>query len=194
MTDTRQRPGAVELALSAEQVADFCAWLQTQSGVTGDFIHAALAERYGVTVGRNAAYTFKDKVFAEHLERLNKRRQLAQFLTAHSAPEDGAKIADAAASELSQGVFDFLVSNDAPIDLNSPQGQEQANTLALIISRLRRGDHTLRALEAKLEEIAAREKKALQAVNELTSASNGGASLESRNALRTELGLAPLAA
>lgn len=161
MPDENHRPGAIELSLTPEQVQDFCAALMQEKGITGLRIQALVKERFGVDVGKAAAYTFKGRVFENYRAKLAKRSEVSAFIAAHAAPEDGARIADAASSELAQVFFDFMMTSGAELDLTDEDGREAANTLSLALSRLRRGDHTQRQLEAKLVELEAKNKTAL---------------------------------
>lgn len=167
MPDERDRPGAIELALTPEQVQDFCTRLMGEKGLTGLRIQELVKEFYGVDVGKAAAYTFKDKVFENYRAKLAKRREVSEFVAKHAAPEDASRIADAASGELSQVIFDFMMTSGGELDLTDAEGLETANSLSLALSRLRRGDHTQRLLEAKLKELEEKQAAASQELQKL---------------------------
>ncbi len=155
---SNERPGLIELSLSPEEVEDLCRELMTTKGEPLARKIMRICEEKGITIKKGAAYTFLEKRFANYRERLSKRSELASYIAQHSAPEDSARIADAAGGELAELLFDFMMEDKESIDLATENGRKAANNLGLTISRLRAGDHRLRLLTAKLEEAQAKVK------------------------------------
>jgi len=184
--------------LSAEELEEFCALLAKEPRLTGKRLMELAAER-GVRVGHDSANTFLNQEFKPYLEKLSRRRRLVQFLDQNTDGKEASRIADAAAGELSQATFEFLSVLDLDIDMQSEEGMERAKDLSLIISRIRRGDHTQRALEEKIKDMEAdraereREREAMKdALNK--EATRKGVSQEAQNELRKTLGMDPLPA
>jgi hypothetical protein len=150
-------------ALSAAELEDLCERLAREKNLTGKRIQEIAAE-LGVEIGHSSAAEFKNKEFEPYLERLRKRRQMAEFIAEKSAPEDVTTIADAAAGELSQLVFEMLMASDDKIDLTTPDGRKAANNLSLIIARIRQGDHRLRKLESDLAVLQAEKDAAAKVI------------------------------
>ena len=192
-TSSTQRPGALELALSSEQKLEFCDWLLQQTGVTGTFIQQAAQERYGVKVGLGAAYTFKDKLFDQHLEKLRKRKERAALLKDSTGNEDTLLIADNAAGNLAQLLFDFTLDGLDGLDPNDKNDRATIKAIGQEISRVRRDDAARRAeirdLQDKLAAAEAEQKRQQAAVDKATLKDSTGMTVAARNALRLELGL-----
>lgn len=188
------RPGKIEQELTAEQLADFCARLSREKAVTGTRIAELAGEWFGISVSKNAGYTFKAKTLDEYTARLRNRGLLAKHLRDHSDPDAAATLADVASGELTQSLFEFVTSDELSIDFTTPEGLAAADLISKIISRARTGDHRLRLLEAKLTELTEQREADKAAVDAATreTLKTKGASLEARNALRMELGLEAL--
>ena len=67
-----------------------------------------IAAEFGVTVGRSAVFEFRKKEFEPWLAKIERQKNLARFLADHADPTANGTIADAAAANLSQEVFEFL--------------------------------------------------------------------------------------
>lgn len=176
-------------SLSAEELEAFCAMLAGQRELTGKRLMELAAER-GISIGHDSANTFLRKEFEPYLEKLTRRSRLTQFLEQNSSGNEASRIADAAAGELSQATFELLSVIDLDLDMQSKDGMEKAKDLSLIISRIRRGDHAQRMLEAKLSEMERQQaemKKTLEG-----DAVRKGVSVDAQNQLRLTLGMEAL--
>lgn len=146
-------------AISAEELQGFLDELARTPGVDGPMIQDMAQERFGVEMGHNSANDFRKNVFGKYLERLAKRKQLAATIQQARDPGAGTTLADAAAEELSQMVFDFLTDEDGGLDLANGGDIKKANQIALIIARIRKGDRDMiDQLRDQLKEAEAREK------------------------------------
>lgn len=151
--------------LSAAELDEFLADLRKEKRLTGARL-MELAQKRGISIGHSSAAEFLNKEFKPYLEKLQKRSRLAQMIAENTAGDDHSKIADAAAGELAQGVFELLTVTDIDVDLlTSKDGLKQADTLSKIISRIRSGDHRLRALEKELQETREKQEQAEQALS-----------------------------
>lgn len=176
-------------ALSAEELDKFLGELRAEPNLTGSKLQELAAAR-GITIGHNSANEFLRKEFEPYLERISRQSRLAQFLEEHSRPENASRIADAAAGELSQALFEFITVADLDVNLHTKDGMKQADGLTRMVARLRQGDHRLRALEAQLAEFEAQRDAAMKALE--GGDVKKGASVEAQNTLRRALGMEPL--
>lgn len=190
--EPNNRRGLIELTLSPEDQDALCAELMKTPGAAIAQRIIAEMEKRGVVIKKAAAQTFVEKRFANYRDRLQKRSELAQFISANSALGDNTLIADAAGGELAQLLFEFMAEEKDSIDLSTEEGRKAANNLGLVISRLRAGDHRLRLVEDKLAKSEAEKVAALAAVDQLSKPAAKGMTIEARNKLRAELGLKPL--
>lgn len=148
-----------------------------------------LAAKRGIDISISAAKSFKNKTYADFVERLEGAREFAQGIAAIGSAEIGATLADAGAAIVSQKLLQMLMENkilDVPMDFND---------LSLCISRIRTGDVQVKTLEAKLEDYKRlweeRDLKKQELLDKLKKARNpeGGISEESLEMIEAELSL-----
>lgn len=175
--------------LSDEELEKFLAELRAEKNLTGRRLRELARER-GIQIGHNSANEFLRKEFEPYLERIQRQSRLATFIEEHSRSGDASKIADAAAGELSQSIFEFVTVADLDVNLHTKDGLKQADALSRMIARLRIGDHRLRLLESRLKEVEAQRAEVERIVD--GEAVKKGASLDAQNKIRAALGMAPL--
>lgn len=182
-------------SLSAEELEAFCERLKGERDLTGARIQELAAEM-GVTIGHNSANEFKNKEFEPWLAKLKRQKNLAQFISDNADPNAAATIADAAASTLSQNVFEFLQEGDVDVNLFDDEGIDKAKTLSLIIQRLRSGDHRLKLLQMKLQEKEEERAKRDQELKDIVDKAkrSGGMSDNTQKEMESWLGWKPEAA
>lgn len=148
--------------LTPEELAEFCnALLGVPHEQMAARIQAMAAER-GISIGKSAAYEFRNKEALPWIKRIQERKAKAAMLAEISADGDasGQTLADAAAAELSQRTFDFLSDVDNEIDLGSKEGQKLFATLTKGVAALRSGDREMiKQLQERLEAAEKREKE-----------------------------------
>lgn len=174
--------------LTPEQLAEFCDRLYKEKPDWKTIV--AIAGEYGVTVGRSAAFEFRNKEFEPWLAKLERQKNLAKFLADHADGTAAGTIADAAAAHLSQEVFEFLQESDVDINMYDEDGLEKANVLSKVIQRLRSGDHRMKALQMKIAEFEDT-RKALTKALERGRQSGGGLSAEALQEIEQHLGWKP---
>jgi hypothetical protein len=138
-------PTKIETSMTEEELAEFFRRAAQLKRRTGPALQV-LAGEFGVTISHNSANTFRKGAFADYLEELKAKRELAENVAA--VAKNGLSTSDAAASILSQKLFDRL--------LNAPSlSDDESDQLSLSLSRLRAGDQRARYLEAKVAEMEA---------------------------------------
>lgn len=175
--------------LSAVELEAFLVVLREEKLLTGKRLRE-LAKEKGISIGHNSANEFLRKEFEPYLERIQRQSRLAQFLEENSRSGDANKIADAAAGELSQSLFEFITVADLDVNLHTKDGMKQADVLSKMLQRLRSGDHRLRLLEARLTEFETQRAAAIKAVD--NPEFKKGTSRDAQNKLREALGMATL--
>lgn len=188
MAETRTK---IAQELTPAELADFCAAL---AGVPHGEMAAriqAMAEERGISIGRTAAYEFKNKEALPFLKRLELRKEKARLLNKHAADDtSGQTLADYAAGELSQLAFDFVTEADGFLDLTSKEGLKQFNVLTLGVQRLRTGDRKMiEQLQEQLKAMKAAQEAKDKAV--LTTITEAGASPELVGAIREAMNFRP---
>jgi hypothetical protein len=124
-------------SMSAEQLVEFIAKCAKTPKLTLSKLQA-MAKEIGIDVSLMGAKSFRDTTFAAHMDRLRKAQETAlqmQELTA-----GGATINDAAASLLSQQVFDLIAEDGL-----------DADSASKIVKRLRDSDTRVRSLQHMVE-------------------------------------------
>lgn len=112
-----------------------------------------LAKEHGISIGKTAAYEFRNKELMPWLKRLESRQQKARLLEEMGGEETGRTLADAAAAELGQISFDMVSELDGKIDINSEEGREIFNVLTTGVKRLRDSDRAmLKQLQAQVSD------------------------------------------
>ena len=196
--NSNPRPGAVDLALTEEQREAFFAHLRTVPALTGERIKEELKRMYGIEVGLNAAYTFKNGSFDSYLAKLRARAIKKTLIKeAQGDPLDGTSDAETASFDVAEAIQEFTSSGMLDtIDLTEPEGVKQMANLSLIIKRLRGDDRAIIALKAQMEdrdrkllESEAKRAAAIAAVDQLTKPAAAGLTVAARNTLRAELGM-----
>lgn len=140
--------------LSPAELAEFCAALR-------DVPHADMAQRImqlaaekGISIGKSAAYAFKEKEALPFIKRLQMRAEKARMLQELGGDESttGKTLADAAADGLSELSFDFVTDLDGKLDLASKEGREIYEVLTKGIKSLRDGDRArIKQLQGKVD-------------------------------------------
>lgn len=177
-------------ALSAEELDALCERLRQEPNLTGARLQSIALEK-GISIGHNSANEFLNKEFDPWLAKLKRQKGLAEFIAENADPHAATTIADAAASQLSQEVFEFLQEADVELNLFDSEGEglEKAKSLSLIIQRLRSGDHRLKALQLKVRDMEKREKEIRETVDRAKK--KGGMSEETASELNEWLGWKP---
>lgn len=112
-----------------------------------------LAKEHGISIGRTAAYEFRNKEVMPWLKRLESRKQKARMLEEMGGEETGRTLADAAAAELGQISFDMVSELDGRIDLTSEEGRAIFDLLTKGVKRLRDSDRAmLKQLQSQVTE------------------------------------------
>lgn len=133
----------IETSLTPEQLHEFFHRCSQLKGCLLRDIQA-LAEEFGVEISLMSATRFRNGAFAEYLEELKAKREMAE--TVASVAKSGLSLSDAAASVLSQKIFDQALNLDA----NGEGALDESNSLSLSLSRLRTGDQRAKLLEQQL--------------------------------------------
>lgn len=143
--------------LTEEQLVAFLEQLIATPGVDGPMIQAQALEKFGVKIGHESANNFRREVFGKYIERMRKRKELSQVISAHRDADSGRTLADAASEELQQQVFEFLTDNES-LDLSDKDDLARAESLARIIKSARSEDRAMiKQLSAQLKELQERE-------------------------------------
>jgi hypothetical protein len=148
-----------------------------------------LAQAQGISIGRSAAYEFKNKEMLPWLKRLQLRKEKAAAINEMGDDDSGRTLADAAAAELGQIAFDMVSELDGQIDIQTEEGQAIFKELTNGIHRLRTGDRAMIKQQAeRIKELEAQQ-KAAEAILDSTKG-KGGVSGESIAMIRKALGMA----
>jgi hypothetical protein len=178
MPDETHRPGAIDLALTLEQREEFCALLRQTQGLTAKRIQELAEELYGVEVGLNAAYTFKNGTLKQHINAIQRAKEMAESFRHLQEQIGGAElhtIADVGAGLVSKELFELLIKFMADKEMSDNERLEWLDATSKIFDRNRGKDHNLRKLEAELaaEQAAKAEAaKELQKLREPSAANN----------------------
>lgn len=129
--------------LSPAELAEFCGMLKDvpHGEMAGRIME--LAKEKGISIGKTAAYEFKNKEAIPWLRRLQLRKEKAAMLQEFGGDDSGRTLADAAAEELGQLSFDFVTDLDGKLDLASEEGREIYTVLTKGIKSLRDADRAL---------------------------------------------------
>jgi hypothetical protein len=135
-------PSKIETSLTPAQLHEFFARCAQLKGSKLKDI-AALAEEFGVEISLMSARSFKQGAFADYLEELKSKREMAESVTA--VAKEGLDLSAAAAAALAAKVLDASINLDA-----AEIGSKKANNISLAVARLQSGDQRARDLERKL--------------------------------------------
>lgn len=117
-----------------------------------------LAKAQGISIGRSAAYEFKNKEMMPWLKRLQLRKEKAAAINEMGDDDSGRTLADAAAAEMGQIAFDMVSELDGQIDIQTEEGRAVFNEITKGIHRLRTGDRAMiKQLAAQVKELQERE-------------------------------------
>lgn len=150
------------------------------------------ARAHGISIGRSAAYEFRNKEALPWLRRLQLRKEKAAQLNALAADAgDSARtLADHAAGELSQIVFDAVTELDGRLDLTTKEGLTAFDVLTKATKRLRDGDRAmLEQLQAQVRELQEQQRATAKSV--MDAALGAGASPELIATVRQALNFRP---
>jgi hypothetical protein len=119
-----------------------------------------LAKDQGISIGKSAAYEFKNKELMPWLKRLQLRKEKAAAIAEMEDDDSGRTLADAAAAELGQIAFDMVSELDGKIDIQTEEGRAVFNEITKGIHRLRTGDRAMmKQMALQIQELEAREKE-----------------------------------
>jgi hypothetical protein len=139
-------PSKIKASLSPEKFKDFCREISKLDGGALDKNIQRLAAEWGVEIGLDSAYTFRDGDFREFLEEMEASSRFAQDVAA--VVKNGVGLSDAATAAFASKVFDRARKIKA-----DEIGSGQANNVSLAIARLRTGDQRARFLQSRLQEM-----------------------------------------
>jgi len=149
-----------------------------------------LAQAQGISIGRSAAYEFKNKEMLPWLKRLQLRKEKAAAINEMGDDDSGRTLADAAAAELGQIAFDMVSELDGQIDIQTEEGRAVFNEITKGIHRLRTGDRAMIKQQAeRIKELEAEKKQTAAGV--LSAAKEAGASPALINSVREALNFRP---
>jgi len=176
--------------LTPEELEAFCAELKdVPHGEMAAKIQE-LARTQGISIGKTAAYEFKNKEMMPWLKRLQLRREKAKAIEEMGDDNSGMTLADAAAQEMGQIAFDLVTGLDGTIDLTSKEGRAVFNELTKGIHRLRTGDRAMIAqLNQRIKDMEAERKQTAAAV--VAAAQEKGASPQLIESVRAALNFRP---
>jgi hypothetical protein len=137
-------PSKIETSLTPAQLQEFFHRCSQLKGVLLKDIQA-LADEFGVEISLMSARSFRQGAFAEYLEELKSKREMAESITA--VAEAGLDLPAAAATALAAKVLDASM-NLAPEEI----GGKKANNISLAVARLRAGDDRAKDLQRKLDD------------------------------------------
>lgn len=137
-------PSKIETSLTPAQLQEFFARCAQLKGTKLKDI-AALAEEFGVEISLMSARSFRQGAFAEYLEELKSKREMAESIAA--VAQEGLDLTQAATSALAAKVLDAAVNLDA-----GEIGTEVGNNVSLAVARLQAGDQRAKDLKRKLED------------------------------------------
>lgn len=137
--------------LSVEDLSAFVAELAALPGKERTLrAIAAAAERRGIRISLESAKSFRNTTFKRHLERIERRREFAERFAGGRDNRLGATIADAAADNLAETVFD-LTDEIAEATESGEFDLKKMSTTAFIIKTLRQGDVARDALHERVK-------------------------------------------
>ena len=142
----------IETALSAIELKDFVKELAETPNLTNEKIQELAAAR-GVQISIMSAQRFKASKYADYLESIASARDFALQIEQIDGAESASTLADAGASALMEALFKFIVktNTEGEVDL------KQLSKIIPLVSKLRSGDHRMKALHAKLKEFERKE-------------------------------------
>lgn len=135
-------PSKIEISLNQEQLVEFLKRCAQLKGAKLKDIQA-LAEEFGIDVSLMAARSFKQTAFADYLDELKSKREMAESVSL--VAKEGLDLTAAAASALAAKVFDASINLDP-----AAIGTEQGNNVSLAVARLQAGRRGDKKLEADL--------------------------------------------
>ena len=134
-------PSKIETSLTPAQLQEFFLRCAQLKGTKLKDIQV-IADEFGVDISLMSARSFRQGAFAEYLEELKTKREMAENVSAIA--KSGLSLTDAAASMLSQKLFDRLLNAGELSD-------DESDQLSLALSRLRLGDQRASKLDADLK-------------------------------------------
>lgn len=129
--------------LTPDELNAFCESLRSVPAVEQAAKIQELAKAKGISIGKTAAYEFKNKELMPWLKRLQLRKEKAAAIAEMEDDDSGRTLADAAAAELGQIAFDLVSELDGQIDLQTKEGRAVFNEITKGIHRLRTGDRAM---------------------------------------------------
>jgi len=175
--------------LTPQELDAFCAALKDVAHGEMAARIQQLAKEQGISIGKSAAYEFRNKEALPWLNRLRLRKEKAAAIQEMGDDDSGLTLADAAGAELGQIAFDLVSELDGRIEISSKEGRATFDTLTKGIHRLRSGDRAmLKQLADRVKELEAEKKAAGKA---LDVAATKGASPQLISAVRAALNFRP---
>ena len=176
--------------LTPDELAKFCEALRNVPVEQMAARIIELAKEQGVSIGRTAAYEFKNKEMLPWLKRLQLRKEKAAAIQEAGEDNSGRTLADAAAAELGQIAFDMVSELDGQIDITTKEGRAIFNEITKGIHRLRTGDRAMiDQLNERVKELEAEKKATSAAV--IAAAQDKGASPQLIESVRAALNFRP---
>lgn len=136
----------IETHLTPEKLMEFLDRCAQTKGARRLASIQALAEEFGISISLMSASAFRDGPLDAYLSELKSKREMAEQVA--EVAKSGLSLSDAAASVLSQKIFDQALALDSSAD----GALKESNALSLALSRLRLGDQRAKLLEARLAE------------------------------------------
>jgi hypothetical protein len=111
--------------------------------------------KWKIEISIESARSFRNTTFANYLKRIERRREFAERVANVRDNSTGRTLADAAAENLAEQVFDLTeeLGEGETLDL------KKASTVAFIISKIRQGDVAASALQLKVDEYERKERE-----------------------------------
>lgn len=171
------------LALSDEELEQFLAELRQVQGLTGAKLRE-MAEAKGITIGHNSANEFLNEEFKPYCEKISRARQLSLMIATQPDDAPSGAIAAAGAEEISQRVFEFLMSAEGLSNLATKEGLKQVKDLTEIISMIQQAAARRDEVRVKLQrEFDRKTKETKKAVDAKLKATAGEITEETRTAI-----------
>lgn len=164
--------------MTPEELLEFNEWLAAKSGKerTLERIVEYAAER-GIKISAMSARSYRNTTFARHLERIRRRKEKAERITAVVGDNTGRTLNEATLGILAEQIFDELNTDaDATGDDEEPArlDLEKVDTLTKAAARIQKGfgevdrvKALLAESQAKLREFAAREEERKKKASEV---------------------------
>ncbi len=138
--------------LTPDELAEFC--MACQGVPHGELVEKILklAADREISIGKSSAYNFREKELMPFMERLRRGKEKAAAIAELDLEDSGTTLADAAAGQVSQLLFDFVMDVDEMFDLSTKDGRAKLDQITKSIKRMRDGDRAQINQQRKLIE------------------------------------------